>query len=92
MDRETEFRLIEQGLSLVQSDWRHLDECSTERDSQHYPLPERYAQEAEAVFNALPHTVAHTSELPGTNDFLMRDLNGHSVLLTKGSNGVIRAF
>ena len=92
MDRETELRLIEQGLSLVQRDRRHLDDYSTERDSHHYLLPERYAQEAEAVFNALPHTVAHTSELPGANDFLVRELNGHSVLLSRGSDGIVRAF
>ena len=92
MDRNTELKLIEEGISLCRDDRRYLDEYSIGRNSDLYLLPERYATETGAIFNALPHTVAHSSELPSTTDFLVRELNGHSVLLSRGSDGVVRAF
>ncbi len=63
-----------------------------ERDSHHYPLPQRYEKETEAIFTALPHTVAHSSEIANARDFVVRELNGQSALLSRGTDGVVRAF
>ena len=63
-----------------------------ERDSHHYPLPQRYEKETEAIFTALPHTVAHSSEIANARDFVVREHNGHSALFSRGTEGVFRAF
>ena len=46
----------------------------------------------EAFLSKLPYTLARSSELLRANDFVVLKLNLQSVLLSRGSYGVVRAF
>ena len=92
MDRNTETELITQGLSLVRENARFLEPSPSGRDSHHYINPDRFDHERIKIFKQLPHAVAHASELPTPNDFLVREVNGQSALITRGPDGTVRAF
>ena len=82
MDRKTETELVKQGLSLVRENARFLEPSPSGRDSHHYINPDRFDHERIKIFKQLPHAVAHASELPTPNDFLVREVNGQSALIT----------
>ncbi|HAU66896.1 MAG TPA: hypothetical protein DCW52_00705 [Gammaproteobacteria bacterium] len=44
------------------------------------------------MFESLPQIVAHSSQLQGKGAYLVQELYGKSVLLTRGSDGKARAF
>ena len=46
----------------------------------------------EAFLSKLPYTLARSSELSRANDFVVLKLNLQSVLLSRSSDGVVRAF
>ena len=60
MDRNTELKLIEEGISLCRDDRRYLDEYSIERNSD-LTFAGNATDRNRAIFNALPHSVAHSS-------------------------------
>lgn len=92
MNRDTELQLIDQALALVRQNARYAEDPQTDRDSHHYTDPARFDRETSAFIRQLPHAVAHTSELSSAHDFVVREINGHSALLTRDANGTVRAF
>ena len=53
---------------------------------------ERWEREVEHVFKRLPLALCLTSELPVPNSYKAIDAMGVPVLLTRGSDGAVRAF
>ena len=53
---------------------------------------DRWESEVERVFKRLPLALALGSELPGPNTYKAMDVLGVPVLLTRGADGVARAF
>jgi phenylpropionate dioxygenase-like ring-hydroxylating dioxygenase large terminal subunit len=58
----------------------------------HYTDPERFAREIERVWKRLPLMLALSSELPQPGDYRALEAVGVPVLLTRGSDGAVRAF
>jgi Rieske 2Fe-2S family protein len=54
-----------------------------------YTDPARLAAERARLFRALPVPIAHTSE---TGSVLVRELDGVSILVARGADGVLRGF
>ena len=92
MDRKTELELLEELTGLREARSFYLDDAVATSPVKRYTCPERFAQERQAVFGALPAVAAHSSELAGADAFLTRDLAGLPLLLTRDGDGAVHAF
>lgn len=92
MDRKTELELMEELAGLREARSFYLDDAVATSPVKRYTCPERFAQERQAVFGALPAVAAHSSELAGADAFLTRDLAGLPLLLTRDGDGAVHAF
>lgn len=57
-----------------------------------YSSTERAARERNALFRALPLFMGLSSRLPKPGDYVTEDVAGMPVLLTRGTDGMVRAF
>lgn len=57
-----------------------------------YSSTERAARERNALFRALPLFMGLSSRLPKPGDYVTEDVAGMPVLLTRGADGMVRAF
>jgi len=57
-----------------------------------YSCPTRAAAERDALFRALPLFMGLSTRLPRPGDYVAEDVAGMPVLLTRGADGVMRAF
>jgi phenylpropionate dioxygenase-like ring-hydroxylating dioxygenase large terminal subunit len=54
--------------------------------------PVIYELEMEKIFLRTWLFLAHESEIPGPGDYVTRDLAGHSVIVVRGQDGIVRGF
>jgi len=91
MDRDQLIDLTRRALKLARDKTTDLmpTECTVAADS--YTSPERHAQDT-AMLTASPHLVGYVSELPRPGTYCTKTVMGRSVLLTRATDGVVRAF
>ncbi len=58
----------------------------------HYYEPQRWQEELEKIFRRLPLLMAVSAELPRVGDWKALTANGVPVLLSRGEDGMVRAF
>ncbi|MEO1042960.1 MAG: SRPBCC family protein [Pseudomonadota bacterium] len=92
MERETELELIDELLGLKAQCSPFLDERTAQNAVSHYTSQERFDRERRAIFQTMPHAVAHVSELKNPGDFMRCEAAGIPLLLTRTANGETRAF
>ena len=92
MDRELEIELIEELIGLKEAKSHYLSEKSARAPVWHYSDPGHFQRERESVLRRRPHAALHVSELSQPGDFRRLSLAGLPVLLTRGKDGVARAF
>jgi len=91
MDRDQLIDLTRRALKLARDKTTDLmpTECTVAADS--YTSPERHAQDT-AMLMASPHLVGYVSELPRPGTYCTKTVMGRSVLLTRATDGAVRAF
>lgn len=92
MHQDTQIAIIRRLLD-------HLDRAEPFRSDDTASVPasiytsdEELAFEQETILSTWPQLVALSSDLPEPNSFVVRDSTGASVVLTRGADGVVRAF
>lgn len=91
MNRNELTELARRALKLVGD--HSTDMALTERrqKSAEYTDPERFSRERDLVM-ASPHVVGYCSELPEPGTYVTKVVMGRHILLTRTSNGMVRAF
>jgi phenylpropionate dioxygenase-like ring-hydroxylating dioxygenase large terminal subunit len=91
-DRDDATRLVARALA-------HLKSGSTDQAPdvmrvpiEHYTDEQRYAREVERIFRRLPLAVALSIELPEAGSYVAETIAQVSVLVVRGTDGVVRAF
>lgn len=92
MDNDTQTQLITEILDLREAKRPFLDDKTTSRPSSNYTSPERFEAEKQRIFQKLPYAAAHVSELAGEHAFIRASVAGTPIILTRGADGVARAF
>jgi Rieske 2Fe-2S family protein len=92
VQRETELSLIDRLLGVWDSGTCAQAEDETRIAVDVYRSPARFEAERLRLFRSLPIIVAHTSELAASGDFLTHDALGVPLVVTRGSDGALRAF
>jgi len=92
LDREKEIGLIDELLGLRQAKSAFLDEDVTFSDVRRYTDPNRFQDEITLLFRTSPIVAAHASELTDDGDFLVREVAGQEILLTRDRDGGLNAF
>lgn len=92
MDRASELEIIDELLALKASRTPFLDDCVAHSPVVQYLSEAHFAREYEAVIHRLPFAAAHVSELGGAGAFLLCDVHGLPVLLTRDQEGQPHAF
>jgi len=90
MDHATQVALIEELHGLRAAGQFFVAEGVTAMPITAYGA-DRFAQE-EAMFARVPHPVALSGDLPGSGDFITRDLFGTPLLITRGADGQARVM
>ena len=92
MDRQTEITLIKELIGLEDRKTTFLDDTIAHSPISRYTSPERFERETAMIFRRKPMVVAHSSELEGENAFLARRFLDLPILLTRDTEGQVRAF
>ena len=92
MERAKEIALLDELLGLRRAKSAFLDEDVTFSAIARYTDPQRFETERARLFHGQPVILAHASELSGDGDFLVRELAGLQVLLTRDREGGVNAF
>ncbi len=92
MNRDEEILLLEELVGLKQSQQPYLDPQAHSNPVSDYTDPARFALEQERIFRRRPMIIGHSSELPGPNSFLRRQIQGRSLLILRGDDEQIRVF
>ena len=91
MDRDQLIDLTRRALKLARDKTTDLmpSECTVAADT--YTSAERHAQDT-AMLLASPQLVGYGSELPRPGTYCTKTVMGRSILLTRASDGRVRAF
>ena len=92
MDKATEISLMGELRDLARDRHCFLDDEVGDNAVYKYSSASHFAAEQERFLKGRPRIVAHSSELPSPDSFLRMDVAGLPVLLTRDSDGVVRAF
>ena len=92
MDRTLELKLMDELIALKRAKSPFLKDTTTRAPVDHYSDPARFELERERVLRRRPYAAAHVSELSEPGDFRRVTLAGLPVLITRGKDGVARAF
>ena len=92
IDRSLELKLMDELIALKQSKELYLQENIGRASFEHYRDPDYSALEQERVFRRRQHVTAHVSELREPGDFRRIEIAGLPILVTRGKDGVARAF
>lgn len=92
MDRGMELDLLEELLGLKEDKLAYLDDAVTSNAVTDYIDPDVFAAEQAAIFRAVPHMAAHSSELPMAGSFMRKEIAGLPLLLTRDADGKVHAF
>ena len=92
MDRTTELNLIEELLGLKEEKTHFLESAVEFNSVIHYQSDAVFRRERESLFASLPAVAAHVSEISNPGDFVTREIAGRSLIVTRDSKGMARAF
>ena len=92
MDRATELAMMEELLMLRQQDSFFMDEDTSTAPVDRYASAERFGEEQQHLFRALPVVAAHSAEIADAGSFVTRNISGLPVLLSRGDDGQAHAF
>lgn len=92
MKRKTEVTLIKEILGLKATNSAFLDAAPAQHSIDRYICQKQFQRERRSIFLNLPRSVAHINELPSSGDFLVRDVAGRSVLITRDKSNKVNAF
>ncbi|HVV74814.1 MAG TPA: SRPBCC family protein [Mycobacteriales bacterium] len=83
--------VMRRAMKLVAEHTTDLAEAERLEPASHYTDPDRFTREREIV-RAAPQLVGYASELPAPNTYVVKDVMGTPVLLTRAKDGRVRAF
>ena len=92
MHRDKEIALLDELLGLRKAQSAYLDADVTYSDVSRYTSASRYQSEITHLFRTHPVIAAHSSELANDGDYLVREVAGQQVLLTRDREGGVNAF
>jgi len=92
MKRDTELALIDQALAQLASNTPHLADAGSVAPVSEYVCAQRFAKETTAVFRGFPVALANVDEIPSIGDYIVRELAGISIIITRCAHDVPRAF
>lgn len=92
MRQDEQIRLIRAAMDVVRSKRPDMRPEASRVPVSVYSSPERLAREREVLFRRFPMVVGFGSQVARPGDFLTHDASGVPVLVTRGSDGALRAF
>ncbi|WP_439101785.1 aromatic ring-hydroxylating oxygenase subunit alpha [Congregibacter sp.] len=92
MKRQDELGLSEELLQLKNANSAFLGDGVALQSYDHYRSDKRFADENNKIFRRLPHAVAHSGALAGSNAFLRAEYAGVPLLLSRDDQGRAHAF
>ena len=92
MNRERLVQLAQRMLDLIDRGATDLAPSTYEEPLEAYTSPDILAHERLALFTRTPMFLAMSSELPGPNTYLARDIVDNPLLLVRGADGAVRMF
>jgi len=84
--------MAERTIAHNKAGTQHLTEGVTRIPASNYFDPERWRREVDLVFRRVPLLVATSAEIREPNSYKAIEIVGTPVLLSRGSDGVLRAF
>jgi phenylpropionate dioxygenase-like ring-hydroxylating dioxygenase large terminal subunit len=91
MKRDELVDVMRRALKLRAENTTDLAETERLEPAAHYTDPERFARER-ALVQAAPQLVGYSSELPKPGTYVVKDVMGTPVLLTRAKDDRVRAF
>ncbi len=89
----------EQLVAMAKQNMQYADAGTVEQEPDVYKVaaanyydPDRFVEEKAKVFRRMPLVLAPSAELPKPGDYKAMEAVGMPVLLTRGQDGVVRAF
>lgn len=84
--------MAERTIAHNKAGTQHLTEGVTRIPASNYFDPERWQREVDLVFKRVPLLVATSAEIRESNSYKAIEIVGTPVLLSRGADGVLRAF
>ncbi len=91
MERDDLVDVMRRAMKLRAESTTDLAESERLEPAAHYTDPDRFARER-ALVRAAPQLVGYVGELAGPGTYLVKDVMGTPVLLTRAKDGRVRAF
>jgi phenylpropionate dioxygenase-like ring-hydroxylating dioxygenase large terminal subunit len=92
MSREKLVAMAERTIAHNKAGTVHLTESVTTIPASNYFDPERWQREVAMIFKRVPLLLAMTAEIKEVNTYKAIDVVGMPVLISRGADGVARAF
>jgi phenylpropionate dioxygenase-like ring-hydroxylating dioxygenase large terminal subunit len=92
MSREKLVAMAERTIAHNKAGTVHLTESVTTIPASNYFDPERWQREVDMIFKRVPLLLAMTAELKEVNTYKAIDVVGMPVLISRGADGIARAF
>jgi phenylpropionate dioxygenase-like ring-hydroxylating dioxygenase large terminal subunit len=92
MSREKLVAMAERTIAHNKAGTVHLTESVTTIPSSNYFDPERWQREVDMIFKRVPLLLAMTAEIKEVNTYKAIDVVGMPILISRGADGVARAF
>ena len=90
--RDTELDLLRRFFALREAHATAMAPEPYRQRASVYTDPDRLAAEQSVLFRGHPLTVALSSDLPSTGDYLATEVAGVPLLLVRGEDAIVRAF
>jgi phenylpropionate dioxygenase-like ring-hydroxylating dioxygenase large terminal subunit len=92
MSREKLVAMAERTIAHNKAGTVHLTESVTTIPASNYFDPERWQREVDLIFKRVPLLLAMTAEIKEVNTYKAIDVVGMPVLISRGADGIARAF
>ena len=92
MSREKLVAMAERTIAHNKAGTVHLTESVTTIPASNYFDPERWQREVDMIFKRVPLLLAMTAEINEVNTYKAIDVVGMPVLISRGADGIARAF
>lgn len=92
MSREKLVAMAERTIAHNKAGTVHLTESITTIPASNYFDPERWQREVDMIFKRVPLLLAMTAEIKEVNTYKAIDVVGMPVLISRGADGIARAF
>ena len=92
MQHADQVAYLERMLNMVRTNTRDDGPGISHTPVEGYYDPVRFGREVDLLFRKYPIVVAFSSQLRRAGDFVVHDNTGQPILVTRGTDGVLRAF